>query len=397
MMKIFFLFFLFLSFLLSGDGLRGILGSGELNGAIQLQHDDISSKDRAQDAHAATLGGFLQYRTKPYKNSFFNIMFNTVNPVSSLKNQKKTGFLTDDKKSVDSLVEAYLCFVDGKHSLKIGREQLDTPLMNSNEARVIPYSYSGFRYLWKNDSSGKIAAGSVSLIKKPTEREFSATGDSGYAEEGILYLGTESRNWGYDYKIYYYRAKEMFDSLFFQIDKNVDVGRWRLYSGIQYIKTYKNGTGKNIDPQRENGGSDVQISAIRAGFRYEKAGLLAAYSQNSGADGLAKAYGGQAELFTNSMITSGISRGGPETVSLRFKYDWSREISSKVIYADTRFRLKEHPGIPGSYTNDFDTLYFDTKYSYDRDSYIYAGYEHMDREYKNTDMDYLRVVFVQGF
>ena len=389
-------FIIFLTpFLFGVENIKDALKSGELEGQIQALSFDIANDDDTKSAYTTILGGFLNYKSNTYKNTYFGIRFYSVNPVSSSKNPQKFGLFDEDSKSIDSMTEGYIGLIDGRHMLKIGRQHLNTPLMND---KVTPYSYSGLHYKWQAQKNNNIIFGKINTIKKINERHFSTLSDAGEMDDGVAYIGTSNKKAsGLAYKLYYYNAKELFDSTFFQVGKDINFDRFKLFSTFQYIKTNKNSSGKNIDPKKENGGNDVQINAIRLGIKYSKAGLLAVYSENNGDDGLAKAYGGQAELFTNTIITTGINRGGPKIVSLRFKYNWSTQISSRLIYSDTKFRLSEHPDVPGSYTNDYRSTYLDTKYKYTKGSYLYIRYEHMDRTLKDTDISYFRAALVQSF
>ncbi|MDQ1340741.1 MAG: hypothetical protein QG567_1899 [Campylobacterota bacterium] len=383
------LLFCFISLPFANDNLSDVVKNGELALQLHLVHDELNYDDSANDSYGTIAGIILNYKTKPYGGSFVNLTFGSNNPVFAQKNPQNSELLSQDEKSIDSLIEGYLYFQEDKHSFKLGKQQLYTPLLNSTNSRVLPYSFSGFSYMLRSDFL-KVVLGSVNEQKRANERVFSSEFDGGNGENGIFFGGLELKNIGFESKAYYYQAKDMFDSIFFQVDKNGFLKTWRYYLGAQYITTGKNGSGKNINTLSNDGGSDVKINALRVGTGYKNAGLIVAYSKNNGSNGLAKAYAGKAELFTDSLIDFDITDGYEEIVSFRFKYDFSKELTSKIIYNDTSFKKQENP-------NNFDSLFVEMDYEYAKNSYFNVGYEHMDKEYKSSDIDYLRVVLTKRF
>lgn len=383
------LLFYFMSVSSANDNLTDAAKTGELALQLYLVHDEISYDNSANDSYGTIAGIILNYKTKPYNGNFVNLTFGSNNPLFAQKNPQNSELLSQDEKSIDSLIEGYLYFQEDKHSFKLGKQQLYTPLLNSTNSRVLPYSFSGASYMLRSDFL-KVVLGSVNEQKKPNERVFSSEFDGGNGENGIFFGGLELKNMGFESKAYYYQAKDMFDSIFLQVDKNGFLKTWRYYLGAQYITTNKNDSGKNINTLSNDGGSDVDINALRFGAGYKNTGLIVAYSKNNGANGLARAYAGEAELFTSSMIDFGITNGYAEIVSFRFKYDFTKDLNSKIIYTDTSFKKQENP-------NNFDSLFLEIDYEYAKNSYFNIGYEHMDKEYKNSDIDCLRAILAKRF
>lgn len=380
------------------ESFKHLLEGGQAEGGLYALYYDRKSDTLGSEYTAAAVGGSLAYTSRKEAGTYISARLQSTNLTGARTNPALSRLVVEDEKSVDALSEAYLGMIDGNHLLRIGRQQLDTPLLNGDATRVVPYTYNGVHYQWTGSDKSRAVLGKVNEIKPFDSRFFEKLSDSGELDDGVWYLGLEDRRVsGLGYVLYYYQAPLLYDAVFMEIDDSYELDGVQIFSGIQYIKTYENGEGENIDPSREEGGADVALAALRLGFKAGTYGLIIAHSQNSGQDGLGRAYGGQAELFTTTMITEGIHRGSPKTTSVRLKYDWAPHTSSRVIYNVTDYGVDAHDKVANSATNDYTSLYIDLKYETADDVMVYFRYEQLDREAKETDLNEFRFAFVQWF
>lgn len=391
-------FLLMLAPLFGENSFKQLLQGGEAEGSLYALYYDRQTDAVGAEYTAAGVGGSLAYTTRREAGLYISARLQTTNLTGAKTNPGLSRLVGEDEKSVDALSEAHLGMVDGNHMLRIGRQYLDTPLLNADTTRVVPYTYNGIHYQWNGSDKSRAVLGKVNEVKAFDNRFFEQESDSGELDDGIWYLGLEDRRTsGLSYVLYYYQAPLLYDAFFVEVDDSYDIDGVQIFSGIQYIKTYENGEGENIDPLREEGGGDVSLAALRLGFKAGTYGLIVAHSQNSGQDGLGRAYGGMAELFTTTMVTDGIHRGSPKTTSVRLKYDWTPETSTRLIYNITDYGVDAHDKVMGSNTNDYKSFYLDLKYEMPGDALVNFQYEQFDKELTKTDLNEFRFSFVQWF
>jgi hypothetical protein len=379
------------------DALQKALQNGTLEGSLYLLYYDQKSDRDTETYTSAAAGGSLEYTTAKTPGIYLRAKLGTTNPTGKAVHPERARLGDENGESVDVLGVAHLGFIDGNHLLTIGRQELDTPLLNGDTTRVLPYSYRGVGYMWSGPEKSRVVLGHMEEVRPFDSRRFEPVSDSGVLESGVWYAGAESLpSEGLGFQAYYYQADGLYDALFFQLDESVEWKGMRLFAGTQYVKSYRNG-GENIDPLREEGGDDIALAALRLGFKRDTVGLIVAHSQNSGQDGLGRAYGGQAKLFTTTLDSEGIHRGSPKTTSVRLKYDWTPETSSRLVYNTTAYAVEAHDKLPDSMTDDYTVLYADLQHAVPGDALVYFQYEQLARSVSKTTQETFRFSFVQWF
>lgn len=375
---------------------EGSLPEAQL-GLFLLSHDREAKTDAASYRATAT-GGYMAYRTRSVGGVFLDFKLLSVNPVEVQENSGASLLFDEEGKSIDSLIGAYVGMREGSNLLKIGRHELNTPLLNGDGTLLLPYAYKGWSYLWDNRDGNKITLGQVDALKAPDARFFSGFSPGGDISRGVSYLGFEEQGEsGLGARLYLYRGEALYDAFFLEATDTYPVGAATVLSGVQYVKTAKNGQGTAMDFSRKEGGDDVELMAARLGFKYDIVGLLVAYSVNNGDDGLGRAYGGYADLFTTTMITDMPSYGGPATTSVRFKFDWFDNASTRLIYNTVAYREKFHPEIPSNMTDDYTSRYGDLRIEFKEGATLYFQYEAVEKETVGSDLTEFRASFIQRF
>ncbi len=120
--------------------IAGAFKEGKASGQIRAMYigNDV---DTGTDSSAFALGGKLAYETAPLYGVSAGAAFYTTNDMGTKdKNAAKVdGSLYDENsKSYTLLGQAYLVGQFAKTTVKVGRQQLDTPLAGSDDARMVP-------------------------------------------------------------------------------------------------------------------------------------------------------------------------------------------------------------------------------------------------------------------
>lgn len=89
-------------------------------------------------------GGWLTYRSGLFANTFHvGAAFYTSQPIFAPSDQGGTLLLTDDQDAINSLGELYVGMKFGGQDLMIGRQIVDTPLINRRDNRMLPMTFEG--------------------------------------------------------------------------------------------------------------------------------------------------------------------------------------------------------------------------------------------------------------
>lgn len=114
---------------------------GKASGQIRGMYIKSDNKSPAVDTSAFAVGGKLAYETAPLYGISVGAAFYTSQDLGT-KNKdanKVDGSLYDESsKSYSLLGQAYVVGSFGKTTVKVGRQQLDTPLAGSDDIRMVP-------------------------------------------------------------------------------------------------------------------------------------------------------------------------------------------------------------------------------------------------------------------
>jgi hypothetical protein len=128
----------------AGNELAIAFKDGKVTGDIRAMYisDDFTSSAQAAGASNQStfaVGGKLKYETAPLYGVNMGVSFFTTNKLSGENSSKSVANMYDgDSRGYSILGEAYLNGTFGKTTIKVGRQQLDTPLASSDDVRMIP-------------------------------------------------------------------------------------------------------------------------------------------------------------------------------------------------------------------------------------------------------------------
>lgn len=133
--------------LADGSWLKDSFANGKVEGQIRTAIIANSYDNTATlDDSAFSVGGKLHFETDEAKEYGVGATFYTSNGVglnSSNADEVNGELLSSTKKGYSLLGEAYIRANFANTTVKIGRQELDTPLVNSDDIRMVPNTFSG--------------------------------------------------------------------------------------------------------------------------------------------------------------------------------------------------------------------------------------------------------------
>lgn len=376
------------------DTISNAFKKGTVLGNVTLFSYNIDRKSE-ENAYATALGGFLKYTTDITNPIFTSVRFHQSSPLGPDKNREQTQlFDNEDASSLTALSEAFLAYHHKSRIIRAGNMMLNTPMMNDDRTRIVPWSYQGLTFASERLSDTKIQVNYITKIRENTSSDYKKESASGKFDKGITMLAlTYEGIKNFSLQSYYYYAPELFSTFIGQVDFKYVINENYLFcSGLQYFKS-GNG-GKYNNRTSRDGGDDIDLLALKAGVDGNSWEVNLFYSQNFGLSGIIKGYGGLAKVYTTSMVANGRGNFKPETWMLKARYDFD-----PFEYGQTEFALwltntKAHD--PRG--DDFNAYYSHIRHYLNIDTSLYLRFEAID--YLNghrNDVNYLRLIASYNF
>jgi len=367
---------------------------GAVHGQIKLFSYDID-KAFNEGAFATAVGGYLKYSTDTNRSMYGSVRFHTSQPLGYNKNTEATALFNNDK-NADALTvnsEAFIGWRGEGSLLRVGNLMLDTPMMNDDTTRIVPWSFQGIAYTGEAVPDAKFQLYYMRQIRSHTSNEYKKESASGEIGDGIFMISMKYDGFdGLNLQSYYYYAPDLYSTFIVQTDyKHIIDTDHMICIGIQYFNS-GNG-GKFAQTENKNGGDDIDLLSVKADFHAEDWMISLNYSQNFGMSGIVQGYGGLAKVFTTSMVANGRGNYKPETWMLKSSYalpmtDWGQ---SEVAVTLTNTRAKDSRG------DDFDAYYLHWKHRFNIETSLFVRFENMDYKNDKSDVRYLRIIASYDF
>ena len=368
---------------------------GKVLGNITLFSYNID-REKEGNANATALGGFLKYTIDDTNPLFASVRFHQSSSIGEHQNKEATQLFNNDKNASNLTVisESFIAYKYKDHLFRVGNMMLNTPMMNDDITRIVPWSYQGVALTSEILTDTKLQLNYISAIRENTSDKYkkeSASGkfDKGISMLGVVYEGIEEFN----IQSFYYYAPELYNTFIAQIDyQHVFNEDFLFCIGTQYFKS-SNG-GKYNDTLSRDGGDDIDLLALKTSIDGPKYNLALNYSQNFGLSGIVKGYGGLAKVYTTSMIANGRGNFKPETWMLKSRFDLDpfKYGQTELALWLTRTRVHDVRG------NDFDAYYSHLRHYFNPDTSVYLRFESIN--YHNTqvnDTNHLRLITAYNF
>jgi len=377
------------------SSLAEAFSKGKVLGNITLFSFNIDKKNE-ENAYATSLGGFLKYTTDDTNPLFASVRFHQSSSIGGNKNKGATQLFNNDKNAsnLTALSESFIAYRHKDGLIKAGKMMLNTPMMNDDTTRIVPWSYQGFTLTSESLSDTKLQLNYISAIRENTSGEYKKESASGKFDDGITMLGLIYEGIDeFSMQSFYYHAPELYNTFIAQVDyQHVISNDFLLCLGTQYFKSSDGG--KYNDTLSRNGGDDIDLLAFSAGVDGPKYSINLNYSQNYGLSGIVKGYGGLAKVYTTSMLANGRGNFKPETWMLKSRFDidpFSYGQSELAIWL-TNTRVHDNRG------EDFDAFYSHIRHYFNTDTSIYLRFEAIDyHDTPKNDVNHLRLITSYDF
>jgi len=355
-------------------------------------------REHEESTYASAFGGFLKYSTNPKKPLFASTRFHQSSSFGPDQNKIATQLFNNDKNAsnLTAISESFIAYRSKDSLFKVGNMMLNTPMMNDDTTRIVPWSYQGISLTSHSLADTKIQFTHISQIRKNTSNKYKKESASGAFDHGISMLSlTYEGIANLSLHSYYYDAPELYSTFIAQLDyKNVQDEDFLFCGGIQYFKS-GNG-GKYNDTLSPNGGDDIDLFAINIGIDGPKYNITLNYSQNFGLSGIIKGYGGLAKVYTTSMVANGRGNFKPETWMLKSRFDLD-----PFAYGQSEFALwLTNTRVHDDRGNNFDAFYTHLRHYFNTDTSLYLRFEAIDyhnnigsaTDFRKDDVSHLRLI-----
>jgi len=301
----------------AADSLETMFKDGKVSGEIRSMYIAQDS-DTATDSDGFAVGGKLKFETAQYMGLSFGAAFYTTHGVSANNVNELTGaagfagthsnLLDENGKSYSLLGEAYVQYNYSNTMLKVGRQQIDTPLAGPDDIRIIPDLYEA--YLLTNtdlaDTTLVLAhltkmAGTIDS-KAANASKFNSMSDAaglngvaGVDNEGvttaaIIYSGFSDTT----LQAWYYTLSGDLDAWYLEASHNWDcmlIDGMKMSGALQYI---------DFDADQNLGGTNYNVWGAKLEGTHDSGfGFDLAYDQTSddaGAGSFSGTWGGYPEF-----------------------------------------------------------------------------------------------------
>ncbi len=384
----------FIGYLLGESNIENLFTDGSIQGELKLFYYDID-KQRDDDAYANAMGGYLKYSTDINQTIYASIRYHISSPLGSGKNREDTAlFSSEDSDSLLANSEAYIGWRTDNSILKVGNLMLNTPMINDDRSRIVPWSYRGVAYTRKLVYDTKVQLYHITDIRSYTSDEYTkqsasgSIGSSGLSMLGLHYDGLSNLK----LHSYYYYAPDLYSTLTAEANYELLLDEESMFCfSFQYFKSGGGGIYNNTEDK--NGGDDIDLLSTKVGYYSDDLTISIAYSQNFGVSGIVKGYGGLTKVYTTSMIANGRGNYKPETWMLKSSYEFLSTSwgTSEVAMTLTSTRTHDNRG------DEFDAYYLHWKHKFDIDTSLFIRYENLSYYGDKSDAQYFRIIASHRF
>ncbi|HEO98795.1 MAG: OprD family outer membrane porin [Campylobacterales bacterium] len=365
---------------------------GRFDTHIELFHYDINGQED-QDSRATVLGGYLHYISRPVYHFGVGVKQYLSDLIFYSKNPALTSLTDSAGEDINPLSELYAYYETERFALKLGKQQLSTPLLNDDTTRLIPFSYRGVtsRISWNTDTF--LALGYITGFRANNSEDYTPYTSSGLAEDGVAYLGFHTQFGAVKHQWYYYHAPKLYNTLHMEVSASTPYNSSKtLLYGVQAIYTFDNAE-ESHTITGDNGGGDVRLIAAKVGIASQKFSYIGSLSYNLGEDGINRGYGGLSSLYTSSMITTGKKRGHPFAKSMKVHYKYyssgkEKEYSSALHFTNVTYG--------DDAANPINAFYIDHKFKFRPREYILLRFEKQWIA-EEDDKSYFRIISAYTF
>ncbi|MCH1919920.1 OprD family porin [Shewanella sp. A3A] len=345
--------------------------NGTLDGQFRMFDFTRTFDGNTNTRHDSTFGGIFKYRTAELNGIKFGGSFASANRMFVNEDRGVYGLLgrEDGKHSSVNRMQEY--FVEGNWfntDIKVGAQELRTPMMNPHDIRAIPRTFRGVSVVNNSIDNLKLTGLYITDSMGWSDEEFisvnQAVADE-YAREGIQVDVADKPVWalGATYNVptgtsgvkltadlWDYRMQDVFNEVYVKFNLSVPVGDAEFYVTPSYLKQDSIGA-ETINEL------DTYQWGTHLGVKYAGADLTLFYAE-TGDQALLAPWGDEKVVIQQVYQCT---RGQEDVYAARLNYDFGKVgvngLSAYVFYGDY--------DVPTGMGNDFTETDFSVTYKLD--------------------------------
>lgn len=261
------------------DAIKNATTSGQFRfGYISVNPDIAGSKTTS----AAAFGGHIKFETAEWNRLQFAIAPYFSENIDTLSGDKATSEFNSDFSDANSesyayLGEAYVNYAFNNGSVRLGRQQLDNPFINTDDIRMHPNTFSA---LWLNMNLSDnliLDAGRVSqwagFDSGSSQDKFKNAGADGVTALGLTYKMKEHHT----FQGWYYAFADQYNQYY--LDAAYENGNFA--AGLQYSKY----------SEEKNSGTEGSVWGATASYALGDFTLAASINESSNETGKSQSLG----------------------------------------------------------------------------------------------------------
>jgi len=325
--------------LLSADALDSIFKNAEVDGYIRAgyqDHDISGDKSYKSDS----LGGKLHLETEKYNGISGAVSFYTTNKINN-NDTEGVPFFNSNNKSYSILGEAFLQGVFYNTTIKLGRQELDTPFADTDDIGMIPNTFEAGVLINKDIPDTTIVLAQVQKwagvdAQKPEEFTKMYNDDSvktfGISYDGIKDLALSG--WYYDLKAK--NTDDLDDISYVEAVFASQINSINYELGLQYAK------------QSHKNAQDAKVKGASLSLGIENTGITLSAAYNKSNDNTADNGFGGGPFFTSSEHLT-LSEAGTDGKATMYGLEWDASVVglSGVTFGYNSLNLEANDGIEG--------------------------------------------------
>lgn len=383
------------------DDVSSMFSEGKVSGQLRefsisrtMDYSNSALNDYTRSANA--IGGYLKYETAALKGLSLGTAFYTTN--GFLNDSTKTDYTQVDQtllgknnENYSMLGEAFIQYKMANTTFKAGRQKLDTPMLGSDDARMLPNLFEAYVLTNKDIANATLTAAHVSKFAQGTfGRAYGAGGilgsTAGYSSwdalnqvgefknmgtyavnkstDGVSILSaTYAMNEAIKVQLWDYYAHDIMNTIYGQADlawKCVATDMVKPSLSLQMIKENEAGDdlmGK-IDSFYWAAKFDAKIQNFTASIAYSQTDSNDA-TQAPRENAITSPWGGM-PAFTQGMVTRHMFLAGTDAYKLALSYnfkDLGANVLATLYYADFDMASNNGYTFGDASESGFDVIY----------------------------------------
>jgi len=256
---------------------KAMFSEGKVIGQLRMVAAGYDLKEIGEtDNYAAAAGGMLKYELAELNGFNAGVAFTTSQDIDFMtgdeNHAKHNPELSSSAGAYTELTELYVNYKNSGLNIRLGRQILDTPLADSDDARMIPNTFEAYMATYEV-SNFTLMAGNIQSWQGADaglDDAWQKIGDKGVNLAGLTYSNILEAN------VWYYQISQNTNALY--LDLGVDYAfndDFTFYASMQYLQ----------EKELENSGLEADIYGLLVEGVAYGFGMNIAYNKSEGKSG----------------------------------------------------------------------------------------------------------------